>query len=218
MIPRLFESALLVASLPLLGQAPASQPQEPVTQTHFSAVGFSYTIPADWQVVDSRPTLPALQDQVTKNAKDEEEKKGIACVQIALTARHGDPASVVVVVALPFECFGKTMSERDLPGFASGASEGLRNTFDISSPQYGAYSLGTHSMWIERAAGSVKDHPEVKYTVETVCSVLKKGAVCWMAMAADDAGLQTFEHGTVALDGETPIELVPADAFAKKPS
>jgi len=72
-------------------------------------------------------------------------------------------------------------------------------------------------LWIERAAGAVKEHPEMKYTVETVCSLLKKGAVCWMAMAADNAHLQTFERGLVALDGEAPAALVPADAFAKKP-
>jgi hypothetical protein len=57
----------------------------------------------------------------------------------------------------------------------------------------------------------------MNYTVETVCSVLKKGAVCWMAMAADKAGLQTFENGAVALDGEVPAALVPATAFEKKP-
>jgi hypothetical protein len=124
---------------------------------------------------------------------------------------------VVVVVALPFECFGQTMTEKDLPGFASGASEGLKNTFDISSPVYGAYTLGSHSMWAERAIGTVKDHPEIKYTVETVCGVLKKGAVCWMTAAADDAGLQAFEQGSVTLDGEAASVLVPATGFDKKP-
>jgi hypothetical protein len=53
--------------------------------------------------------------------------------------------------------------------------------------------------------------------VETVCSILKKGAVCWMAIAADDAALQSFEHGAVTLDSEVPAPLVPADAFVKKP-
>jgi len=56
----------------------------------------------------------------------------------------------------------------------------------------------------------------VKYTVETVCSVLKKGAVCWMTMAANQDALQTFENGAVKLDGEAPATLVPASAFAKK--
>jgi len=65
-------------------------------------------------------------------------------------------------------------------------------------------------MWVERARGVLKDHPEVTYTVETVCSVLRKGAVCWMAMAKDDAALETFEHGAVSLDGEAPAALVPA--------
>lgn len=214
MSARLVSTLFLLGSLPVLAQTPSA----PATQTHSSEIGFSYTLPADWQAIDTKPSLPVVQEQVTKSAKTEEEKKGIACVQIALTARHGDPASVVVIVALPFDCFGQTMNERDLPGFASGASEGLKNTFDISSPQYGSYSLGSHSMWIERASGSVKDHPEMKYTIETVCSVLKKGAVCWMAMAADEASLHTFEQAPVVLDSEQPARLVPTDALAKKPS
>ncbi len=198
----------------LRAQAPAAAPS---SQTHSSAIGFTYALPSDWEVVDTAPSLPVVRQEVTKTATSEAEKKGIACVQVALTARQGSPSSVVVVVALPFDCFGETMTEKDLPGFASGASEGLKNTFNISDPVYGSYSLGTHSLWIERAAGAVKDHPEMNYTVETVCSVLKKGAVCWMAMAADDAHLRVFEQGLVTLDSEAPAALVPADAFQKKP-
>jgi hypothetical protein len=109
------------------------------------------------------------------------------------------------------------MTEKDLPGFGAGAAEGIKNTFNISNAVHGAYTVGTHAMWVERANGVLKDSPEMKYTVETVCSVLKKGAVCWMAMAADQAGLQTFENGAVALDGEAPGVLVPATAFQKTP-
>ena len=191
--------------------------QAPATQTHTSEVGFSYSLPADWEVVDTKPTLPQVQQEVAKTAKSEEEKKGIGCVQVALTARHGHPDSVIVVVALPYDCYGTTMTEKDLPGFGSGAAEGLKNTFNISNPVQAEYVVGTHSFWIQRADGIMKDHPENKYIVETVCSVLKKGAVCWMAMAANDDGLHTFEQGAVALDGETPAALVPASAFQKKP-
>jgi hypothetical protein len=215
MKPRLVTAFLVLCCAPLLAQAPAAAP---ATQTHTSDIGFTYGVPADWEVVDTQPSLPVVKEQQSQAATTEDEKKGIACVQIALTARHGNPASVVVVVDLPFDCFGQTMSEKDLPGFASGASEGLKKTFEISDPVYGAYSLGTHSVWVERATGSLIGHPEVKYTIETVCSVLKKGAVCWMAMAADNAELQTFEKGAVTLDGEAPAALVPANAFEKKPS
>lgn len=210
---------LLLPGVPLLAQAPAPATAAEAPQTaHASDIGFTYAIPSDWEVVDTRPSLPAVQQEVAKTAKSDEEKKGIDCVQIALTARHGDPASVVVVVALPYDCFGQIMTDKDLPGFASGASEGIKNTFNISDPVYGAYNVGTHSMWIERATGTLKSHPESKYTVETVCSVLKKGAVCWMAMAADDSALRVFEHGAVSLDGESPSALVPPAAFDKKPS
>jgi hypothetical protein len=212
----------VVSGASLLAQSPgpAPVPAPPVTapQAHASDLGFSYSVPNDWEVVDAQPTLPVVREQAEKNASSADEKKGLACVQIALTARHGDPSSVVVEVALPFACFGQEMSEKDLPGFASGASEGLKQSFDIGEPAYGAYSLGSHSMWIERAKGTPKGHPELPYTVEIACSLLKKAAVCWMAMAADDAALHTFERGAVTLDGEALSALVPATAFDKKPS
>src|SRR6266568_2511580 len=181
----------------LLAQAPAA------TAVHSSDLGFSYSVPSDWETVDAQQTLPKAQQEAAKSATTEDEKKGIACVQIALTARHGDPPSVMVIVALPFACFGQTMTDKDLPGFAQGASEGLKSSFDIGEPQFGAYSLGTHSMWIERAKGNPKGHPEVNYNVEIACSLLQKGAVCWMAMAADDSALHFFENGAVALDGDS---------------
>jgi hypothetical protein len=214
MNPRLVATILALGSFPLFAQTP-----DPTSAgvAHTSDIGFSYSIPADWEVVDTKPSLPAVRAEVAKTAKSEDEKKGIGCVQVVLTARHGDPSSVVVVIALPYDCYGTTMTEKDLPGFGSGASEGIKNTFNISNAVHGAYTLGTHSMWVERADGVLKDSPGVNYTVETVCSVLKKGAVCLMAMAADKADLQTFENGAVAFDGEVPAALVPATAFEKQP-
>ncbi len=110
------------------------------------------------------------------------------------------------------------MTEKDLPTVATGTSEGISKNFDISGPTYGSYYLGSHSVWIERATGSVIGHAEIKRTVETVCSILKKGAVCWLMLAADDLALQIFEHSSVTLDGEAPTALVPATAFDKKPA
>lgn len=212
-------SAALLSGIGLMAQAPAPAPANPPSpKTHASELGFSYSMPSDWDVMDSAPTLPQAKEQASQNATDEEEKKGLACVQVALTARHGDPASVVVEVALPFACFGQEMTEKDLPGFANGASEGLKQSFDVSEPVFGSYALGSHSMWIERAKGNPKGHPELPYTVEVACSLLKKAAVCWMAMAADEASLIAFERGAVTLDGEAAISLVPATAFDKKPS
>ena len=204
---------LLFSSSILLAQTTAT-----ASQLHTNDLGFSYSLPSDWQVVDATPSLPVVKQQADQNATSQEEKRGVACVQIALTARHGDPASVVVVVDLPFDCFGQTMADKDLPGFAGGAAEGIKQSFDISEPIYGSYRLGTHSVWIERAKGTPKGHPESPYTVEIVCSLLKKGAVCWMAMAADPGALQIFESGSVALEDEPASALVPATAFDKKPS
>jgi hypothetical protein len=206
---------MVFCSASLLVQAAAPNP---TPESHASDLGFSYSIPTDWEVVDTHPMLPAVKQQQSQTATSEDEKKGIECVQIALTARHGTPVSVVVVMELPFACFGQDMTEKDLPGFAQGASEGLKKSFEISDPVYGAYTLGTHNMWIERAKGVVIGHPDAVYTLEIACSLLKKGAVCWMAMAADNSALKTFENGTVTLDGEAPVALVPTTAFGAKPS
>jgi len=208
---RSFPVLLILHAAPLLAQAP-----KPLV--HSSDLGFTYAIPSDWQVVDASATLPTVQQQVTQNASSDEEKKGISCVQVALTARHGDPASVIVVMALPFACFQQEMTEKDLPGFATGASEGLKQILDIADASNASYALGSHNVWIERAKGTAKANPEAHFSVETACTLLKKAAVCWMTTAADDAALQTFEHGAVTLDQESPTALVPPTAFDKKPS
>jgi hypothetical protein len=214
-----FREILLVCSLPpslVLAQAPSLPP--PASQPHATDFGFSYSVPRDWEVVEAQPTLPKAKEEANKSTTTDEEKKGLACVQVALTARHGDPSSVMVEVALPFDCFGQQMTEDQLPGFASGASEGLKQSFDVGEPVFGNYSLGSHRMWIERAKGTPKGHPELPYTVEITCGLSKKAAVCWMAMAADEAALRTFERGVVILDGESAGALVPPTAFDKKPS
>lgn len=145
--------------------------------------------------------------------------KGDACVEVAMTAKHGSPASVVVVTALRFACYGQTMTASDLPNLGEGAAEGMKQTFNLIEPVDATYSLGSHTVWIERASGPPKNHVESSFTFEIACTVLQKGAVCWMTMAADAASLQEFEQSTVSLDGEAATKLVPADAFVpKKPS
>jgi len=133
-------TALILCCTPLLSQTPAPP------AVHTNDLGFSYSVPSDWETTDVQQSLAGVQQEATKSAASEEEKKGIACVQVALTARHGNPTSVMVIVALPFDCFGQSMSDKDLPGFARGASEGLKSSFDISEPEFGAYSLDSHNM------------------------------------------------------------------------
>ena len=208
---RFIATLLLVGCASLHAQAPG------IATVHTSEFGFSYSVPSDWQVTDAQPTPSELREQQTQNAKTEEEKKGISCLQIAMTAKHGDPTSVIVAMALPFNCFGQSMTEKDLPGFAQGGSEGLKQAFDLSEPSYVTYSLGNHNHWIERAKGTPKGHPEITYTVEIACGLLKKAAVCWMAMVPDENTLHVFENGAVVLDGDSFPALVPPNAFEKQP-
>jgi len=211
--------ALACASLPAQAPTPAASPTPAPapTRAFTSDVGFTYLFPGDWDVVDMTAALKDQQQQAQEAATSDAAKRGVACTQIAMSARHGSPTSTVVAVVLPFACLGSEMTVKDLAGMGTGAVEGIQPNFDLTEPVVGAYSLGSHSMWIERIKGTLKDHPEAHYTIETVCGLLKKGAVCWMELAADDQALATFEHGLITLDSEPPTALVPASAFAQKP-
>jgi hypothetical protein len=210
---RAFLSAgiILAAGQILIGQA--HHPAKPA-HSYSSAIGFRYSVPGDWDVGNAKPDADA-KAQAASDADSETDKKGIACAQMGMTARHG--GSVIVDVALPFDCFGQQLSEDALQDFGDSASQGLKQSFDIGDPTYGSYRLGTHKLWIERVKGTPKGQVGATYTIEVACAVLKKGAVCWMAMAADDAALQTFEHAKVSLDGEAPVGLVSPTAFQPKP-
>lgn len=205
-------SALFVFSpLPLAAQTVQPSVHAPV-QVENKDIGFSYLLPGEWEIVKATPALPAEQ-----KASNTEPRQGIACTDIPLTAQRGKPASVIVIVALPFACFGQTMEYDDLPGFGEGAAEGLKQTLDIIEPITASYKLVGHKIWIERAKATPKGKTAPDYTVEIACTVLEKGAVCWLAQSADAAGLEAFEHATVTLEGVNAGALVPNDVFAKNP-
>jgi hypothetical protein len=208
---------LLPAFLLITISAASQQPEAPTPAPTPNEFGFSYHLPSGWDAIDAQSTLPEVKARQTANAKTDEERKEIACIQIPLSARKGPPPSFLAAMALPFDCFGQIMTEKDLPGFAEGASEGPRAIFDFGEPTFGSYKLGAHSMWIERAKGNPKGHPEMSYTLEIACSLLKRAAVCWMTVAGDDASLKQFEGNAATLDGDFFSELVPATAFEKKP-
>lgn len=182
-------------------------------------MGFSYSLPTDWQTADAAapPAPSSVKEPTQRNTAKGSEKKDVACAQVVISGRHGDPASIVVVVQLPFDCIGKTVTDSDLPGIAEGASAQLKQQFIFKETDRGSYALGTHKLEIDRSRGTPKGHPNTPYTMEIICTVLKKGAVCWMAVAADDAALKAFEQSQVALEGDNPAALVPATAFDKKP-
>jgi hypothetical protein len=48
--------------------------------------------------------------------------------------------------------------------------------------------------------------------------LLKKGAVCWMTMAADAESLKAFEQQAVTLEGDAFSALVPAGYVDLAPS
>lgn len=200
---------LLALAAPVLAQSPS--PEIPT-----AAFGFTYRLPPGWKSASPESTLPAARENALQSAKNPSQELGIACAQVVLSAESEKTSSAIVVAALPYACYGQPMSAKDLPGFAAGVSDGLKQNLNISVPVYGSYTLGTHNFWIERAAGVPKNRPQSVYTVEIACSLLKKSAVCWMTLAAGAGALRDFENTPVELDGEPPVSLVPVDAFVKK--
>ena len=199
--------ASVVASLPLGAQAP---------QVHSQALGFSFSLPDDWQVIV--PASQSEQQPNTPQGAPEETKKGIDCLEVPMTARHGEPASVVVIDALPFDCFGETMAAQDLPGFGSALTEGLKTALDFLNPVTASYTLAGHDLWIERVKAMPKGKTAPVSTVEIACTILAKGAVCWMVQASDEAGLQAFENASVTLEGSPVNRLVPSQVFTETPA
>lgn len=191
--------------------------QGPEPAVNSEAFGFSYHLPPDWRLAPDASALPAAKQSAEQSAKSPGQVLSVACAQVVLSAQHGQPPSVIVVSALPFACYGQAMVPQDLSHFAAGISDGLKQNFNVSNPVYGNYRLGTHNFWIERAIGIPKNHAGASYTLEIACTVLKKSAVCWMTLANSAGALRDFENGTVTLDGEPPVVLVPINAFVKTP-
>ena len=210
---------ILAASLfalvctPLSAQAPASANNAPATHTYSNPLGFNYVLPADWEAVDSRAALPEVKEKTTLSGNAQTEKKGVGCTQLDLTARHGNPRSVIDEVVMPFDCASWPFTQDDLPELGAGAAEGIRQNFAGGDPQVATYTLGTHRLWAERVQGTLSGQPDMHFTIEIGCALLSKAAVCWMAMAADPASLAVFEQATVTLDDDPPAPLVPATAF-----
>jgi hypothetical protein len=195
-------------------KTPAAEKEAPAAPLVFKSEGdFTFSYPADWEVVDTKPMLPVVRLKAEQGAKSAMERKGADCTDLQLTIRHGDPRSVILIMYLEYKCLGIELKPGDLAATGAGIAQGLTKSFNVKDPKYGAYTLGKHAFWIERADGSPVDHPEREYKLETTCTLLKKGLTCWLAMAASPDGLTTFEATEVALEGDSSLALVPASAF-----
>jgi hypothetical protein len=194
-----------------VAEKPAASAAAPVYK---SDLGFAYGYSPEWELIDTKPLTPIAQQKAAEGAKSDEEKKGAACAQIGLMLKHGDPASIIMTVSLPYECYGSAFTDADLPGFGTGVSSGLKQNFTVGESKTATYKLGSHNLWVERALSTAKADPAQKYTIETVCAMLKKAATCWIGMVKDDAALKVMEQSQVTLESDAPTALVPADALA----
>lgn len=186
---------------------------KPLIATFKSELGFSYSYPSGWEVVDMKPAMPVIRQKIEEKSDSDQEKKGAECAQIDLMLRNQSPLSLIEVLTMQNACFPVKPSVDSLAAFGLGMAKGLQKTLDITNPVYSSYKLGTHSIWIEKASATIKDSSATHYILEVSCTLLHKGFVCIVAFAHDDQALEVFESGRIVLDDEAPVALVPADAF-----
>ena len=218
-----FLFTLTVFSAVAAAQHPAAHSSKPAAakpalQKHSDAIGFSYSLPADWQMVDLSVSLHEEQQKTETSEASEEEKRGVGCIQIAMNAHHGDPASMITVADLPTGCMGTPMTPDDLAGFGRSAVESVRQNFELGEAVESTYLLGRHHVWEARSTATPIGAAGPVFTVETVCTLVQKGAVCWMILAAREADLTAFERGPVVLDTDPPSALVPKSVLGGKPT
>jgi hypothetical protein len=222
----LFLALLLLASCALCAQTtpakstsvqPAAANSVASTRpaTFTSDAGFSYSYPADWDVVDAKPMLPAVQMQANDTADNAVEKRGVNCTQVGLLLKHKSLQSSIIVLVLPYSCIGAPLKETDLAGVASGMAEGIKKNYEIKDPAYAAYRLGKFGFSAERSQASSKAHPEVTVTLETTCGLLSKAMVCWMAFAGKPEAISVLEAGKTSLEGASELPLVPSATFTR---
>lgn len=204
---RLLFCTLLWAALPAVAQTPALTP-------HVTPIGFTINLDADWTEIDMSAQMAAARQQVAQAAISEVEKRGITCLEMPLTARHGNPPSMLTVVDLPWSCMGIQATEKDLPGFGMGALQNLRQQFEMEEPATSTFALGHHAGWTARAKATPRG-TQLGYTIEVACTLVEKGSVCAMIVAADATTLSHFEQLPVVLDGTSFPALVPAGTYGK---
>ena len=174
--------------------------------------GFTSSYPTDWQ--DQTATL---RIRLVRELKNHEGKLGhwpLVCAQPVLRLSHGNPPSLIWVVALTHSCTNFKESN-----FAVAVELGMCSTtpshYEIRDTLEGTYKLHDATFWIERSVGFPKDHPEARVTLERVCGWLKSSAVFWEGELRDEDAVKVFEGALTSIDGEEPTPLVPASAIAK---
>ena len=101
------------------------------TQLSSKELGFSYRLPSDWTVEDTRPSVAQAQQQAAKNAQSDSEIRAVGCMEAPFKARHGNGASSVVIVApalrLLRTALHRRRSSRVCRDHGRGPEEGLED-------------------------------------------------------------------------------------------
>jgi hypothetical protein len=198
---------------------PALTPKAGVFQ---SALGFSYSYSNDWISLNNTKLFEALNrmNELLPKKEKENSRKGLAtrateCRQMVMMLALPKPRSgAVVITAIPSDCVGRTLAEKDLPVLQSLASQNATSALDVTSVRAGNYMLGSHNVWIKRFLGTPKGQPRKPTTAELVCALPAKAFVCWSAVVGNEEELKAFEYGAVTLDGDSAPALVPPAAIA----
>ena len=175
-----FATLLVICAAPLAGQTLASA----AASTHTDPLGFSFSLPAGWELLDMQPKLPvirpALRERMPRRGR--KEGSGLRSVAVHSASRRSTVGDLEVTLSLRLP-WDQMYTDKDLPDVGSGIAEGVKGSFNVVDPVYGIYILGSHRVWIERATGNFISHPDWKREFEAACTLLKSGVACWMAFA-----------------------------------
>lgn len=184
-------------------------------QSFSSDLGFTYSIPADYTVVDAQPMMPVLRMQEERTADSAAEKKGMDCAQPILVARHAN-GSVIVVMGLTSDCMGTPLTADQLAQMGIGVVQGMEqgpSGVVLKNPQYGAFRQSDHDFWIVKSNAPTKDAPDTPHWLEAVLTVVPRGVVFWLFTTPDGAQTAGFENTLLHFGSGGDAPLVPATAF-----
>jgi hypothetical protein len=214
MLRRLFTAICCCCALswPQPATAQSATPA-PAPMVFTSDMGFTYEYPSDWTLVDTNGLTAGLQPDAGGKDGDELGKKAFLCTQIGFAIHNDRGSSAILAMTVPFDCLGLKFDDHALRSFGRGVLAGMSGAANFSSRISAVYQLGTHNLWIGRERGTLKANPQIAVTLETSCTLLKKGAVCWTLLTTNSDIAAIFEGGRVSLEGEAPTALVPPTAF-----
>jgi hypothetical protein len=220
MKPKLQFALLSLCIAPMLVQPPAvggSVGSDVRIAQHFeSGLGFSYEVPSDLTIINSKQFEKAAKSLAQQQGTTEAEAKSIHCVQQLLVAERRDESRIINFVAFPQDCAGGAVTEKNLANVGKYGSDQLAKRFTLISPEYSSFTVGTHAFWVMRSAMVPSPPQNPNHEIAFVVILTPQAVIECMLLARTRADLEALTATKLRFDDGAVTELIPASAFAAK--